>query len=199
MTTNIFDPLAANLDRRQLLVRALFGSVGAATGLTALPSEAEASGHRRVVFDLAILGQTFTTILAPGATDSTNLRFDGCCRGRALSWRHDSQGSDQLGPRVRNADRPLVPAWLLHHPHGTARRRGPDGSGRHRAHRVRNRPNHARQRAPARPTHHVRPGLPDDPRMGLGRGGNRQVLRRTGTALRCQHRVQHHRGPEFCC
>ena len=75
MTTNILDPLAANLDRRQLLVRALFGSVGAAAGLTALPSEAEANGRRRVVFDLAILGHTFTTILAPGATDTdpTNL------------------------------------------------------------------------------------------------------------------------------
>src|SRR5205809_6191988 len=76
MTANALDPLAASLDRRQVLVRALFGSVGAATGLAALPSEAESSGRRRVVFDLAILGHTFTTILAPGATgaDFTNLR-----------------------------------------------------------------------------------------------------------------------------
>jgi hypothetical protein len=75
MTANVFDPLVANLDRRQLLMRALFGSVGAATALAAFPSEAESSGRRKVVFDLAILGHTFTTILAPGATgtDPTNL------------------------------------------------------------------------------------------------------------------------------
>jgi hypothetical protein len=76
MKTKPLEPLAANLDRRQLLTRALFGSVGAAAGLAALPSEAETSGRRKVVFDLAILGHTFTTILAPGATDTdfTNLR-----------------------------------------------------------------------------------------------------------------------------
>ena len=68
MTTNILDPLAANLDRRQLLIRALFGSVGAATGLAAFAiGSGRRRGRRRVVFDVAILGHTFTTILAPGA------------------------------------------------------------------------------------------------------------------------------------
>jgi hypothetical protein len=74
MTANAVHPLVADLGRRQLLARAFFGSVGAATGLAALPSEGEASGRRRVVFEVAFLGNTFTTILAPGATDFTNLR-----------------------------------------------------------------------------------------------------------------------------
>jgi hypothetical protein len=64
------DPVMADIDRRQLLVRALWGSVGAATGLAAVPSEAEASDRRRVVFDVACLGNTFTVILAPGAPES---------------------------------------------------------------------------------------------------------------------------------
>jgi hypothetical protein len=68
------DPMIANLDRRQLLARAFFGSLGAATSLVALSSEAEASDRRRVVFEVAILGNTFTTILAPGASGFTNLR-----------------------------------------------------------------------------------------------------------------------------
>jgi hypothetical protein len=76
MRAKALDPLAANLNRRQLLTRALAGSVGAATGLAAIPSEAKASGRRRVVFEVAILGHTYATILAPGATDAdfTNLR-----------------------------------------------------------------------------------------------------------------------------
>lgn len=49
MTAKVFDPVAANLDRRQLLTRVLFGSVGAA-GLAALPSEAEAHSRGRVIF-----------------------------------------------------------------------------------------------------------------------------------------------------
>jgi hypothetical protein len=71
------DPSMVDLDRRQLLTRALFGSVGAAATLAALPSEAEASGRRRVVFDVACLGNTWTQILAPGADaplDSHNQR-----------------------------------------------------------------------------------------------------------------------------
>jgi hypothetical protein len=53
MTTNALDPLVANLDRRQLLTRALFGSVGAAASLAALPSEAEASDPHTLTFDVA--------------------------------------------------------------------------------------------------------------------------------------------------
>ena len=87
MTAKTSDPLAANLDRRQLLMRAFFGSVGAATGLAALPSDAEASDRRRVVFDLAILGQAFTVILAPGATlaDPNNL-FGSTIVGEGLLY-----------------------------------------------------------------------------------------------------------------
>jgi hypothetical protein len=61
------DAWSADLDRRQLLTRALFGSVGAAAGVALLPSEAEADGRRRVIFDVACLGNTFSVILAPGA------------------------------------------------------------------------------------------------------------------------------------
>ena len=53
MTTNALDPLVANLDRRQLLTRALFGSVGAAATLAALSSEAEASDTHTLTFDVA--------------------------------------------------------------------------------------------------------------------------------------------------
>ena len=61
------DPRVANPDRRQLLTRTLWGSIGAAASLAALPSEAEASDGRRVVFEVACLGNTFSVILAPGA------------------------------------------------------------------------------------------------------------------------------------
>ena len=47
------DPMMANLDRRQLLMRALFGSVGAAASLTALPSQAGASDRHTLTFDVA--------------------------------------------------------------------------------------------------------------------------------------------------
>src|SRR5262245_35122848 len=70
MTANGLNPLTATFDRRQVLMRALFGSAGVAAGLAALPSEAESNGHRRVVFDLAMLGHSFTIILAPGASDT---------------------------------------------------------------------------------------------------------------------------------
>lgn len=60
------DSLMEQFDRRRLLA-GLLGSVGAAAGLTALPSEVEASGRRRVIFDVACLGNTFSIILAPGA------------------------------------------------------------------------------------------------------------------------------------
>ena len=53
MTANALDQLAANLDRRQLLARALFGSVGAAAALAALPSDAEARDTQTLVFDIA--------------------------------------------------------------------------------------------------------------------------------------------------
>jgi hypothetical protein len=47
------DPSMADLDRRQLLTRAIFGSVAAAAGLAALPSEAEASDTHTLTFDVA--------------------------------------------------------------------------------------------------------------------------------------------------
>ncbi|OLC50401.1 MAG: hypothetical protein AUH43_05200 [Acidobacteria bacterium 13_1_40CM_65_14] len=70
------DSSMASVDRRQLLVRTLWGSVGAAVGMMALPSEAEASDRQRVVFEVACLGNTFSVILAPGAspTDPFNQR-----------------------------------------------------------------------------------------------------------------------------
>lgn len=43
----------ANLNRRQLLTRALFGSIGAAATLAALPSEAEASDTQTLTVDVA--------------------------------------------------------------------------------------------------------------------------------------------------
>jgi hypothetical protein len=67
--------LMANLDRRQLLARAIFGSLGAAAGLAMLPTDAEGATRRRIVFDVAVLANTFTFIPAPGATDhNTNWR-----------------------------------------------------------------------------------------------------------------------------
>jgi hypothetical protein len=47
------DPSMVDLDRRQLLTRAIFGSVAAAGGLAALPSEAEASDTHTLTFDVA--------------------------------------------------------------------------------------------------------------------------------------------------
>lgn len=47
------DPSMVDVDRRQLLTRAIFGSVGAAAGLAALPSEAEASDTHTLTFDVA--------------------------------------------------------------------------------------------------------------------------------------------------
>ena len=47
------DPSMVALDRRQLLTRAIFGSVAAAAGLAALPSEAEASDTGTLTFDVA--------------------------------------------------------------------------------------------------------------------------------------------------
>jgi hypothetical protein len=66
MTKKSLDQMAS-LDRRQLLLRALFGTVGATAGLGALPKEAQAHDSRRVVFEVACLGNTFAIILAPGA------------------------------------------------------------------------------------------------------------------------------------
>jgi hypothetical protein len=69
------NPLTADLDRRQLLARALFGSLGAVAGLSTFHSEVEAAGQHRIVFDIAVLGNTFTFLPAPGATDhDTNWR-----------------------------------------------------------------------------------------------------------------------------
>ena len=76
MTANALDPFVANLDRRQLLTRVLFGTVGAA-GLAALPSEAEAHSRGRVIFDIACLGNTFSIILAPGADPNDFLNQRG--------------------------------------------------------------------------------------------------------------------------
>jgi hypothetical protein len=53
MTANALNRLAANLDRRQLLTRALFGSVGAAAALATLPSDAEAKDAHTLAFDVA--------------------------------------------------------------------------------------------------------------------------------------------------
>lgn len=65
----------ANLDRRELLARAIWGSVGAAAVLAAVPSETEASNRKTVLYEVAGLGNTFTFIPAPGATDpATNWR-----------------------------------------------------------------------------------------------------------------------------
>ena len=47
------DPSMVDLDRRQLLTRTIFGSVAAAAGLAALPSEAEASDTHTLTFDVA--------------------------------------------------------------------------------------------------------------------------------------------------
>jgi hypothetical protein len=47
------DPSMVDLDRRQLLTRAIFGSVAAAAGLAALPSEAEARDTHTLTFDVA--------------------------------------------------------------------------------------------------------------------------------------------------
>jgi hypothetical protein len=76
MREHALDPFVANLDRRQLLMRVLFGSVGAA-GLAALPSEAEAHSRGRVIFDIACLGNTFSIILAPGADPNDFLNQRG--------------------------------------------------------------------------------------------------------------------------
>lgn len=69
MTSSALNPPVATVDRRQLLTRTLFGSVGAAAALAALPSDAQAS-DRRVLFEVACLGNTFSFILAPGADPS---------------------------------------------------------------------------------------------------------------------------------
>jgi hypothetical protein len=53
MTTNALDALVANLDRRQLLSRVLFGSVGAAASALAVSSDAEATDARTLTFDVA--------------------------------------------------------------------------------------------------------------------------------------------------
>jgi hypothetical protein len=47
------DPSMVDLDRRQLLTRVIFGSITAAAGLAALPSEAEASDPHTLTFDVA--------------------------------------------------------------------------------------------------------------------------------------------------
>lgn len=47
------DPRMENLDRRQLLMKTLFGSVGAAASLVALPSDAEARDTHTLTFDVA--------------------------------------------------------------------------------------------------------------------------------------------------
>jgi hypothetical protein len=47
------DPMMTNVDRRQLLTRAIFGSVGAAASVAALASEAEASDTHTLTFDVA--------------------------------------------------------------------------------------------------------------------------------------------------
>jgi hypothetical protein len=47
------DPSMVDLDRRQLLTRAILGSVAAAAGVAALPSEAEANDPHTLTFDVA--------------------------------------------------------------------------------------------------------------------------------------------------
>ena len=47
------DSMMETLDRRQLIMRTLFGSVGAAASLAALPSEAEASDTGTLTFEVA--------------------------------------------------------------------------------------------------------------------------------------------------
>jgi hypothetical protein len=47
------DPSMVDLDRRQLFTRAIFGSVAAAAGLAAVPSEAEANDPHTLTFDVA--------------------------------------------------------------------------------------------------------------------------------------------------
>lgn len=56
-------------DRRQLLARTIWGSLGAAAGLAAFPSKAEADATDSAIYDVACLFNTFTFIAAEGSTD----------------------------------------------------------------------------------------------------------------------------------
>jgi hypothetical protein len=60
------DPMVENLDRRQLLMRTLFGSVGAAAALAALPSETEASDTHTLTFDVACDCRTGSPVFFAG-------------------------------------------------------------------------------------------------------------------------------------
>lgn len=75
MTASISDA-ASNVDRRQLLTRAMWGSVGAAVVVAAPRAEAKAHRAGRVIVEVACFGNTFAHILAPGAspTDQSNWR-----------------------------------------------------------------------------------------------------------------------------
>lgn len=63
-----------NPNRRDLLTKTLWGSVGAAAVSLVHSSDAKASSGKRTMFEVAALGHTFTFIPAPGATDPTNWR-----------------------------------------------------------------------------------------------------------------------------
>lgn len=78
MTSQLDGPNASGLDRRQVLARAIWGTVGltAATTGASLAFAAPASAKAKsAVYDVACLLNTFTYIAADGATDPfTNFR-----------------------------------------------------------------------------------------------------------------------------